>query len=96
MADRNWKNPAESQMGGKMPDMKPSNGVMDHNPCPTFDKKHDTGNGGIPLVFETKMPGQPAKLDVMGGPGQFSGLSSPSASGPSRPRERARVPGNQK
>src|SRR5436190_9991083 len=57
MAEKKWKNPVQSQMGGKAPSMTNANAVLDHNPCPQFSKPHDVGNGGIPLKFQETVNG---------------------------------------
>lgn len=46
------KTTVRTQMpSGKSPSMTPSGGVYDHNPHAPFTRKHDLGNGGIPLKF---------------------------------------------
>jgi len=99
MAEKKWKNPVQSQMGGKSPSMTNPNGVMDHNPCPQFSKPHDTGNGGIPLKFQETVNGHGygsagggTKID----PSNTAGLSAPSAQGPTRPVSKVAPPMNRK
>lgn len=90
---RKWHNPVRSQMGGKAPSMTPPGKKMDAMEGP-FNKPHDTGNGGIPLVM----------YDTMGSPSQgttitdtnTAGLSAPSGQGPKRPVERFSPPKNGK
>jgi hypothetical protein len=58
-----------TQMPGgrsRTPSMTPSGGVYDHNSHPPFTRKHDTGNGGIPLKFEESMrPSKAASVPSM-------------------------------
>ncbi len=99
MANKQWKNPVQSQMGGKAPSMSNPNGVMDHNPAPPFTRKHDTGSGGIPLKFMENVNGHGygsagggTKID----PSNTAGLSAPSAQGPTRPITKVTPPSNRK
>lgn len=93
MAERKWNNPVRSQMGGKVPSTTAPQAVSTIGA--PFDKPHDTGNGGIPLKMMENL-GAHAKVASTITPAQQGGMATVPASGPTRGRERASAPKNQK
>lgn len=85
-----------SQMPRGSVSLTGSPGEYDAGRAP-FTRKHDLGNGGIPLKFREDIGAKEARtvLSKRGDTGNPA-ISAPSAQGGVRPRARASVPSNRK